>query len=91
MEVSEKPAAAKTSVVAAACNCVLPLDICAGVFTEATALPVVATSSQPIVVAPGIYLAGDSTIEPSQNGALKSGRLAINACLTTMKKGVIHR
>jgi len=39
--------------------------------------------SQPIetIVRPGVYLAGDAQVGPSQNGALKSGRLAALAVL----------
>jgi hypothetical protein len=48
------------------------------------ALPIGANGiTQPIetLVSEGIYLAGDGRVSPSQNGALKSGRLAASAVL----------
>ena len=48
------------------------------------ALPIGAKSiTQPIqsLISAGIYLAGDAQVGPSQNGALKSGRLAATAVL----------
>jgi phytoene dehydrogenase-like protein len=51
------------------------------------ALPIGAKRiTQPIesLVSEGIYLAGDAQVGPSQNGALKSGRLAANAILAKL-------